>query len=80
LALIQQEHYPQVSQSLIGETRAGNELQTFDLAKMGGGAEHVYVKELCDIVVTRIRVFLPERSSYGSRFLLDECALIGDGL
>ena len=80
MALIQQKHDPQVAKSLIGETRAGHEFQAFDLAKVGGGTEHVYVEEFRDIVVPRIRILLPERSSYCSRFLLDECALVSDGL
>jgi len=80
LALIQQEHYPQVAQSLIGETRASHEFQAFDLAKVGGGTEHMDVEEFCDIMMPRIRVFLSKRSPYRGRFLLDECALIGDGL
>jgi hypothetical protein len=80
LALIQQEHYPQVTQSLICETRASYEFQAFDLAKVGGGAEHMDVEEFRDIVMPGIRVFLSKRSPYRGRFLLDECALIGDGL
>lgn len=47
---------------------------------MGGGTQHVYVEELRDIVVPRIRIFLAKRSPDGGRFLLDERTLIGDGL
>jgi hypothetical protein len=54
LALIQQEHNPQVTKSLIGETRASHEFQALDLAEVGGGTQHVYVEELRDIVVSRI--------------------------
>lgn len=80
MTLIQQEHNPQVAKSLIGETRASHEFQALDLAKVGGGTQHVYVEELRDIVVARIRIFLAKRSPDGGRFLLDERTLIGDGL
>ena len=58
LTLVQQEHNPQVAKSLIGETRASHEFQALDLAKVGGGTQHVYVEELRDIVVACIRIFL----------------------
>jgi hypothetical protein len=53
LTLIQQKHNSQVPKSLIGETGVRNEFQAFDLAKVGGGTQHVYVEELRDIVVPR---------------------------
>jgi len=43
LALIQQEHDPEISEPFVRETRASDELQAFDLAKMGGRTEHVDV-------------------------------------
>ena len=58
MTLIQQEHNPQVAKSLVGETRASHEFQALDLAKVGGGTQHVYVEELRDIIVARIRIFL----------------------
>jgi hypothetical protein len=64
LTLVQQEHDSQVAKSLIGKTRASHEFQAFDLAKVGGGTQHMYVEELRDIVVPCIRIFLPERSPY----------------
>jgi hypothetical protein len=80
LTLIQQKHNSQVAESLIGETRAGHEFQAFDLAKVGGGTQHMYVEEFRDAVMPRIRIFLAEGSPYGGRLLLDECALISNGL
>lgn len=43
LALIQQEHDPEISQPFICEAWASDEFQAFDLAKVGGRTEHVYV-------------------------------------
>lgn len=38
------------------------------------------VQQLGDVVVPSIRIFLLEGSSNGSRFILNECALICKGL
>lgn len=60
LVLIQQQHDSQVPQPFVGEAGACYELETFHLAKMGLGTQHVNVKEFGDIVVSCIRVFLAE--------------------
>ena len=80
LILVEEEHDAEVAETLIGEAWACDELETFDLAKVGWRAEHVYVEELCDVVVAGIRVLLPEGRPNGCGFLLDEGALVGDGL
>jgi hypothetical protein len=50
LVLVQQQHCAQVSQALVGESRGGEELQTFDLSKVGSLPERKEIKELRNIV------------------------------
>ena len=80
LVLVEEEHDTEVAETFIGEAGAGDEFETLDLAKVGGRAEHVNVEELCDAVVTRIRVLFSKGSANGRGFLLDECAFVCDGL
>jgi hypothetical protein len=80
LVLIQEKHDAEISQSLICKARTSDQLETFYLAKMGRRAEHVDIEEFCDIVVSLVGVFFPERGTDGGRFLLDEGAFVCDGL
>ena len=40
----------------------------------------MYVEKLCDVVITGIRVLLPEGGPNSSGLLLDECTFVCDGL
>lgn len=80
LILVEEEHDAEVPETFIGETWACDELEAFDLAKVGRRTEHVYIEELCNVVVTRVRVLLSEGGPNGCGFLLDECAFVCDGL
>lgn len=80
LVLVEEEHDAEVSETFIGEAWACDEFETFDLAKVCWRAKHVYIEELCDVVVAGIRVFLSKGRPNGCGFLLDECAFVCDGL
>ena len=60
MALVQEEHDSEVTQSFVAKAWAGHELQTFHLAEVGLGAKHVDVKELGNIIVSRVGVLLSE--------------------
>ena len=80
LAFVQQQHDPQVSQSLVGEPWACDEFEAFHLAEVGLRPEHMNIEEFCYVVVAHVRIFLPERCPYCGRFLLDEGSFICYGL
>lgn len=50
LVLVEQQHCPQISQSLVRETRRGQEFQAFYLAKVCSFAQCEEVEEFRDIV------------------------------
>lgn len=50
LVLIQQQHSPQIAQSLVRKARGCQELQTFDLSKMCPLAQGEEIEEFGDIV------------------------------
>ena len=60
LVLVQEQHDPQVAQTLVAEARACHQLKAFDLSKVCWVAEHVNVQQFGDIVVPCERVFLLE--------------------
>ena len=80
LALIQQQHDSQIPEAFVSEARACYEFETFDLAEMGLEAEHVYVEEFGDIVVSCIGVLLTERGTDSGRLLFDQGSLVCNGL
>lgn len=80
LALIQQQHDSQIPEAFVSEARACYELEAFDLAEMGLKAEHVYVEEFGDIVVSCVRVLLTERGTYSGGLLFDQGSLVCNGL
>ena len=59
LVFIQKEHGAQVSQPLVGEAMRGQQLQTFDLAKVRALSEGEEVQKLRDIVPSAARSTLP---------------------
>jgi hypothetical protein len=77
LVLVEQEHNSEVSEALVREARARNQLQAFDLPEVGGVAEHVDVEQFRNVVVPLRGVFLAKRRPDGSRLLLNERALVG---
>jgi hypothetical protein len=79
-ALIQQQHRPEITQPLVAEPRAGDELEAFDLTEMGRVTEHMDVKQLSDVVVSHEGVAFLERRSDRRRFDLDERPFIGERL
>ena len=50
LVLVQQQHGAQVAETLVSETRGGQQLQTFNLAEMCPLAEGEEVEQLRDVV------------------------------
>jgi hypothetical protein len=80
LVLVEQEHDAEVAEALVREARARDELQALDLPKVRGVAEHVDVQQLGDVRVPRVHVLLPERRADRRGLLLDQRALICDGL
>lgn len=50
LVFIQQQHSAQIAQTLVGEAGTGEQLQTFNLTKMGALAQGEQVEQLGDIV------------------------------
>lgn len=80
LAFVEEQHYAQVSETLVGEAGTCDKLETLDLAKVGRRTKHVDVEQLRDIIVTRKGVLFLERCADRCGLLLDEGALIGHGL
>lgn len=80
LVLVEEEHDPEVAESLVGKLGRGYEFEALDLAKVGRVAEHVDVEQFGDIVVAGVRVFLLEGGADGGALLGDEYALVCDGL
>lgn len=80
LALIQQQHDTQVSQTFVSETGTCYELKAFDLTEVGLEAEHVNVEEFGDIVVSCVGVLFTEGGAYSGGLLFDQSTLICDGL
>lgn len=52
LVLIQQQHDPEIPQSLVAEPRTGDQLQAFYLSEVCRVAEHVYIEEFGDVVMS----------------------------
>lgn len=60
LVLIQKQHGTKVAQTLVREQGTGSQLQTFDLTKVGRVTKHMDVKQLRDVRVAKLGVFLFE--------------------
>lgn len=82
LVLIQEQHGAQVPQSLVRKAGRGQQLQAFNLTKMGPLAECEEVEELCDIVPPHIGIvaFLPEAGADCCTLFLDNGTLISNRL
>lgn len=75
LSLVQQKHRAQISDALVGELRAGDELQALELAEVRRIAEHVNVEELRDVSTPPNRIFLAKSGSDVGALSVDHCAL-----
>ena len=80
LVLIQKQHGAEVAQTLVRKQGTGSQLQTFDLTKVGRVAKHMDVKQLGDVGVAKLGVFLLEGSTDECRLFLDDSTLIGVSL
>jgi hypothetical protein len=82
LVLVEQQHGAQVAEALVGEAGGGEQLEALNLAKMGALAEGEEVEQLGDVVAADIGVvaLLAEAGTDGGALLLDDGALVGDGL
>lgn len=80
LVLIQKQHSTEVTQTLVREQGTGSQLQTFDLTKVGRITKHMDVKQLRDVGVAKLGVFLLEGSADECRLFLDDSTLISVSL
>lgn len=77
LSLVEQQHRAEVSDALVGELRAGDELQALELAEVRRIAEHVDVEELRDVPTPPHRVLLAEGGSDVGTLAVDHGPLFG---
>jgi len=76
LILVQQQHYPEITQSFIAKAGARDKLEAFDLSEVCRIAEHVNVEEFSDIVMPCKRIFFLEgRLNSGSAILARQCTV-----
>ena len=75
LILIQQQHRPQVSQPLVGETRRGEQFQTFDLSEVRPLSQREEVEELGDIVAPILSISIPFSPTISPSWLLNVCKM-----
>lgn len=68
MPLVQEQHRPQVAHPLIREAWAGDELQTLQLPKVGGVAQHVDVQQLRDVPTSVIVKDVLEQRSHFAMF------------
>lgn len=77
LSLVQQKHGAKVSDTLVSELRAGDELQALELTEMRRVAEHVDIEELRDVPTPPHRVLLAEGGSDVGTLAVDHGSLFG---
>ncbi len=76
LALIQEQHEPQVSNPLLGKAPSSNELDALHLAKMCGIAQHMNEHKLGHIAMPEVLIIVLECIPQGCTFFCHYCPLI----